>query len=82
MEKTLSIVSRALNLSEDPNVPMRQPLSDAEFRSFLDPVGQVVQGTKLREVIYCGGIDPSLRYFFDIHKYILYYFPVFHYPSI
>lgn len=66
MGKTLNIVSRALNLSEDPNVPLRQPLSDTEFRSFLDPVGQLLQTVKLREVIYLGGIDPSLRFVFEI----------------
>lgn len=63
MEKTLSMVSRALNFAEDQNFmqPPRQPLSDVEFRSFLDSVGQIVQPHELRKVIYSGGIDPSLR---------------------
>lgn len=56
------MVSRALNLYEDPNTPPRPPLCDVEFRAFLDTVGQITNTTKLREVIYCGGIDPSLRY--------------------
>lgn len=65
------MVQRALNLTEDtPSqistppvsaVPPRSPLMDAEFRQFLDPIGQVINGAQLRSVIYYGGIDPSLR---------------------
>lgn len=64
------MVSRALNLYEDPNTPPRPPLSDIEFRSFLDAVGQITNTSKLREVIYCGGIDPSLRYVRKIYKFL------------
>lgn len=66
VERTFNMVSRALNLYEDPNTPPRTPLSDIEFRAFLDTVGQINNTAKLREVIYCGGIDPSLRLFFHI----------------
>lgn len=55
------MVTRALNLYDDPNNAPRPPLSDIEFRAFLDAVGQITNTSKLREVIYCGGIDPSLR---------------------
>lgn len=75
MEKTLSMVSRALNFAEDQNnlQPPRQPLSDSEFRSFLDSVGQIVQPHELRKVIYSGGIDPSLRRV--VWKHILNVYP-------
>lgn len=73
VEKTFNMVSRALNLYEDPNTPPRPPLSDGEFRSFLDAVGQITNGAKLREVIYCGGIDPSLRKV--VWKHILNVYP-------
>ncbi|XP_013182893.2 uncharacterized protein LOC106129013 [Amyelois transitella] len=73
VEKTFNIVSRALNLYEDPNNPPRPPLSDIEFRAFLDAVGQITNPTKLREVIYCGGIDPSLRKV--VWKHILNVYP-------
>lgn len=60
------MVQRALNLVEDqsqiPIQPPRPPLADAEFRKFLDPVGQLLQPRELRSVIYKGGIEPSLRY--------------------
>jgi hypothetical protein len=67
VEKTFSIVQRALNLVEEqqPAIsdhPPRSPLTDAEFRKFLDPVGQVVQCRDLRMAIYYGGIEASLRY--------------------
>lgn len=75
MEKTFSMVTRALNFVEDQSIlqPMRQPLSDQEFRSFLDSVGQIVQPNKLRNVIYGGGIDPSLRRV--VWKHILNVYP-------
>ncbi|GBP76685.1 TBC1 domain family member 25 [Eumeta japonica] len=73
VEKTFNMVSRALNLYEDPNTPPRSPLSDIEFRSFLDAVGQIINISKLRETIYFGGIDPSLRKV--VWKHILNVYP-------
>ncbi|XP_046961998.1 TBC1 domain family member 25 isoform X1 [Vanessa cardui] len=73
VEKTFNMVSRALNLYDDPNTPPRPPLSDNEFRAFLDAVGQINNTTKLREVIYCGGIEPSLRKV--VWKHILNVYP-------
>lgn len=64
MGKTFNMVQRAFNFGEDGNTtlqPPRPPLSDAEFRKFLDPVGQIVYSKELRSVIYFGGIEPSLR---------------------
>lgn len=67
VERTFSMVQRALNLVDEQqpaitDQPPRMPLTDAEFRKFLDPIGQVVQARELRNVIYCGGIEASLRY--------------------
>lgn len=75
MEKTFSLVQRALNLSEDPMMTqaIRPPLADAEFRTFCDSVGQIVEPAQLRKVIYLGGIDPSLRRV--IWKHILNVYP-------
>ncbi|CAH2104444.1 unnamed protein product [Euphydryas editha] len=73
VEKTFNMVSRALNLYDDPNSPPRPPLSDIEFRAFLDAVGQINNTAKLREVIYCGGIEPSLRKV--VWKHILNVYP-------
>lgn len=63
MEKTFSMVQKAFNLSEETMaaLPPRPPLSDNEFRSFLDALGQVQRKDELRKVIFFGGIDPSLR---------------------
>ncbi|XP_039764646.1 uncharacterized protein LOC120637084 isoform X1 [Pararge aegeria] len=73
VEKTFNMFSRALNLYDDPNTPPRPPLSDIEFRAFLDAVGQINNTSKLREVIYCGGIEPSLRKV--VWKHILNVYP-------
>nr|XP_022918784.1 uncharacterized protein LOC111427750 [Onthophagus taurus] len=74
--KTLNMVQRAFNFGEDGNIsiqPTRPPLSDAEFRKFLDPLGQIVHIKELRSFIYFGGIDPSLRKV--VWKHILNVYP-------
>ncbi|KAK9510435.1 hypothetical protein O3M35_005224 [Rhynocoris fuscipes] len=83
VEKTFNMVQRALNFTEDSSstantpavsaVPPRPPLMDAEFRQFLDPIGQVINSSQLRSVIYYGGIDPSLRKV--VWKHILNVYP-------
>ena len=78
MEKTFNLVQRALgNFSDDTthgnNHPPRAPLTDAEFRKFLDPIGQVIESKELRAVIYFGGIEPSLRKV--VWKHILNVYP-------
>lgn len=75
MEKTFSMVTRALNFVEDQNIlqPIRTPLSDKEFFSFCDSVGQIIQPYNLRSVIYAGGIEPSLRRV--VWKHILNVYP-------
>lgn len=75
MEKTFSIVSKALNLADDPTAPViqRSPLSDSEFRYYCDSVGQIINQVELRKVIFSGGIDPSLRRV--VWKHILNVYP-------
>ncbi|XP_037949174.1 uncharacterized protein LOC119680435 [Teleopsis dalmanni] len=75
MEKTFSIVQKAFNLSEETmaTLPPRIPLSDNEFRLFLDAVGQIQRSDELRKVIFFGGIDPSLRRV--VWKHILNVYP-------
>ncbi|KAK4879732.1 hypothetical protein RN001_007878 [Aquatica leii] len=76
MGKTLNMMQRALNFGDDGSTslqPPRQPLSDSEFRKFLDPVGQIMHAKELRSVIYFGGIDSSLRKV--VWKHILNVYP-------
>lgn len=75
MEKTLSIVTRALNFADDPSMTQiqRPPLSDNEFRYYCDSVGQVIHQMELRKVIFSGGIEPSLRRV--VWKFILNVYP-------
>lgn len=69
------MMTRALNFVEDQTIlqTIRAPLSDIEFRTFLDSVGQIIQPHNLRSVIYAGGIDPSLRRV--VWKHILNVYP-------
>lgn len=75
MEKTFSMVTRALNFAEDQNLihPLRAPLSDAEFRTFHDSVGQIIHPLNMRSVIFKGGIEPGLRRV--VWKHILNVYP-------
>lgn len=62
VEKTFSIVQKALNfVDEQTYLPPVLPLSDMEFRKYCDSVGQIIHASRLRRVIYEGGIDSSLR---------------------
>lgn len=79
VERTFNMVQRALNFSEEAHTPIisglppRPPLTDSEFRQFLDPIGQVINVAELRDVIYQGGIEPSLRKV--VWKHILNVYP-------
>lgn len=75
MEKTFSIVQKALNITDEQSflTPPRPPLTDGEFRGFLDSVGRIMCPDQLRRVIYIGGIDPSLRRV--VWKHILNVYP-------
>lgn len=76
MEKTLSIMQKAFNLNDEDDYnsgPPRSPLSDNEFRTFLDSVGLITQPSDLRRVIFFGGIDPSLRKV--VWKHLLHVYP-------
>jgi len=42
-------------------VSTRQPLSDVEFRNYLDQAGVIIRPKELRYACYHGGIEPSLR---------------------
>lgn len=68
VEKTVNMVRGALNFIDDiqqaqeiTNYPPRDPLTDAEFRKYLDPVGQLIKPEEFRNAIYFGGVEASLR---------------------
>ncbi|XP_045615805.1 TBC1 domain family member 25 isoform X2 [Procambarus clarkii] len=65
MEKTLSIVQKALNWNEEGDEasfrPTRPPLTDSEFQQMLNRVGQLAHPKELRLCVYLGGLEPSLR---------------------
>lgn len=64
MEKTLNLVQRALNLTnESTNTykPIKPPMNDIEFHTYLDASGQLVRAADMRLSIYQGGLEPSLR---------------------
>lgn len=46
---------------DDAAKPCRTPLSDAEFRSYLDEEGRLVKPEQFRLAVYQGGVEASLR---------------------
>ena len=50
-----------LEIEEKTADPVYPPVSDAQFRSFLNKVGQVVAPREFRLAVYRGGLDPGLR---------------------
>ncbi|CAL8080173.1 unnamed protein product [Calicophoron daubneyi] len=64
-EKTVASVQRAIGLRSDPESEFseagKEPISDAEFRLYLDGIGRVVYLERFCWDVYRGGLEPSLR---------------------
>ncbi|KAM9751762.1 LOW QUALITY PROTEIN: TBC1 domain family member 25 [Menidia menidia] len=71
--RTLSRVQQALSWSSEEPPPLRPPLSDSEFHSFLNAQGQLTRPEELRLRIYHGGVEPSLRKV--VWRYLLNVYP-------
>jgi len=58
-----SKLKAAMNLDIEEKVPepVYPPVSDAQFRSFLNKVGQVTAPREFRLAVYRGGLEPGLR---------------------
>ena len=50
-----------LDIEERATEPVHPPVSDAQFRSFLNKVGQVTAPREFRLAVYRGGLEPGLR---------------------
>ncbi|KAG5282374.1 hypothetical protein AALO_G00055300 [Alosa alosa] len=74
MGRTLSRVQQALSWSYGEEVkPFKPPLSDGEFHSYLNSLGQLSRPEDLRLRIYHGGVEPSLRKV--VWRYLLNVYP-------
>ncbi|XP_023242263.1 TBC1 domain family member 25-like [Centruroides sculpturatus] len=77
MEKTFIMVQRALNLGDAENEaikPLKPPVSDIEFHTYLDGDGRLLKPKELRLSVYRGGIEPSLRKV--VWKHLLNVYPI------
>lgn len=64
MEKTMSHVQKAIGLKTEEDQtykPMKAPMTDLEFRNYLDSDGHMVKPEEFRLSIYQGGVEHSLR---------------------
>ncbi|KAJ8302097.1 hypothetical protein KUTeg_021084, partial [Tegillarca granosa] len=62
--KTVSTMQRVMGLKneeENKYKPSKQPMTDMEFRNYLDSSGHLVKPEEFRLSIYQGGVESSLR---------------------
>ncbi|XP_028669506.1 TBC1 domain family member 25 [Erpetoichthys calabaricus] len=72
--RTISRVQQALSWSYGEDVkPFKPPLTDSEFHSYLNHLGQLSRPEDLRLRIYHGGVEPSLRKV--VWRYLLNVYP-------
>ncbi|XP_066599732.1 TBC1 domain family member 15 isoform X2 [Prorops nasuta] len=63
----------AITLPPCPPCPRGQPLTQEQWDSFKDPEGRVTDPDIVKDIIFRGGIAPSLRY--ELWKFLLNYYP-------
>ena len=61
LQRMVTTPNEDQNQQSQQQLLLNPPLSDREFRSFLDNVGELVRPRELRIVIYKGGVEPALR---------------------
>ncbi|XP_055881796.1 TBC1 domain family member 25-like isoform X1 [Biomphalaria glabrata] len=61
--KTVNTMQRAIGLKHADEVikPLKPPMSDMEFKNYLDSEGHMIRPNEFRLSVYQGGIEPSLR---------------------
>ncbi|XP_074644682.1 TBC1 domain family member 25-like [Tubulanus polymorphus] len=61
--KTVFNVQKAVGIKSDDDLykPVKSPMGDAEFHTFLDGDGRLMHQQALRLSVYRGGVEPSLR---------------------
>lgn len=61
MSKTIVCLQGMKSEDEQQYRPVKSPMTDMEFRNYLDSDGHMVKPEEFRLSIYQGGIEPSLR---------------------
>ncbi|GAU93286.1 hypothetical protein RvY_05251 [Ramazzottius varieornatus] len=73
ISKTMDMVTKALNLSEVERRYAKPPMTDVEYRNFLDSDGRLVRPLEFRRSVFLGGVDHNLRKY--VWRLILNVFP-------
>lgn len=56
-----------------PHCPRGMPLSQEQWNKFKDSEGRILNSQEVKDIIFHGGITPSLR--FEVWKFLLNYYP-------
>ncbi|OQV23928.1 TBC1 domain family member 25 [Hypsibius exemplaris] len=74
--RTIELVQKALQMADyekDENRFTKPPMSDTEYRNFLDSEGRLVRPLEFRRSVFLGGVDHNLRKY--VWRLILNVFP-------
>lgn len=63
----------AADLILRPVIKRRSPLTEAQWMTYIDEEGRVLNEKEIKTVVFAGGIDPSIRG--EVWKYLLGFYP-------
>nr|XP_034174028.1 TBC1 domain family member 15 isoform X2 [Osmia lignaria] len=67
------VIGLGVVLPPRPPCPRGTPLSQEQWNKYKDPEGRILNPQEVKEVIFRGGVAPSLR--FEVWKFLLNYYP-------
>lgn len=71
--EVIGVSSASVLLPPRPPCPRGAPLTQEQWDKYKDPTGRVMNPDAVKEIIFRGGISPSLRY--EVWKFLLNYYP-------
>ncbi|XP_043466619.1 TBC1 domain family member 15-like [Leptopilina heterotoma] len=71
--EVIGVSTASVLLPPRPPCPRGAPLTQEQWDKYKDPTGRVMNPDAVKEIIFRGGISPSLRY--EVWKFLLNYYP-------
>ncbi|XP_033230728.1 TBC1 domain family member 15 isoform X2 [Belonocnema kinseyi] len=71
--EVIGVSNASVLLSPIPPCPRGAPLSQEQWDKYKDSMGRITNPEAVKEIIFRGGISPSLRY--EVWKFLLNYYP-------
>lgn len=71
--EVIGVSNASVILPPRPPCPRGAPLSQEQWDKYKDPTGRITDPDAIKEIIFRGGVSPSLRY--EVWKFLLNYYP-------